>query len=69
MEQAVGRAVRIGQTKQVIVYHLLLKAESTEDNTNIDSFMREKAEFKGGLCRKVLDAANSALKLAELSTH
>lgn len=69
MEQAVGRAVRIGQTKQVIVYHLLLKAESTEENTNIDSFMREKAEFKGGLCRKVLDAANSAVKLTELSTH
>jgi hypothetical protein len=31
--------------------------------------MREKAEFKGGLCRKVLDAANSAVKLTELSTH
>lgn len=69
IEQAVGRAVRIGQTKQVIVYHLLLKAESTEENTNIDSFMREKAEFKGGLCRKVLDAANGAVKLTELSTH
>jgi SNF2 family DNA or RNA helicase len=27
MEQAVGRAVRIGQTKQVVVYHLHLKAE------------------------------------------
>ena len=27
MEQAVGRAVRIGQTKQVVVYHLRLKAE------------------------------------------
>lgn len=69
MEQAVGRAVRIGQTKQVIVYHLLLKAESTDDSTNIDSFMQEKAEFKGGLCRKVLNAANSAVKLTELSTH
>lgn len=69
MEQAVGRAVRIGQTKQVIVYHLLLKAESTEENTNIDSMMRERADFKGGLCRKVLNAANSAVKLTELSTH
>jgi SNF2 family DNA or RNA helicase len=69
MEQAVGRAVRIGQTKQVIVYHMLLKAESTDENTNIDSFMREKAEFKGGLCRKVLNAANGAVKLTELSTH
>jgi SNF2 family DNA or RNA helicase len=69
MEQAVGRAVRIGQTKQVIVYHLLLKAESTEENTNIDSFMREKAETKGKLCREVLNTANGAVKLTELSRH
>ena len=69
MEQAVGRAVRIGQTKQVIVYHLLLKAESTEENTNIDSLMREKAETKGKLCRDVLNAANGAVKLTELSRH
>ena len=54
MEQAIGRAVRIGQTEVVQVYHLLLQEEEA---INIDSVMREKAESKGKLCRTVLEAA------------
>lgn len=55
MEQAVGRAVRIGQKKQVHVYHMVLKEEM---GLNIDKHMRSKAESKGKLCREVLAAAN-----------
>jgi len=56
MEQAVGRAVRIGQRKTVSVYHLRLKEEEA---LNIDSYMFEKAGAKGDLCRKVLESAYS----------
>jgi hypothetical protein len=69
MEQAVGRAVRIGQTKQVIVYHLHLKAEEDDERMNIDRFMANKAEEKGELCRKVMESATTAVHLADLSTH
>ena len=54
MEQAIGRAVRIGQKEVVQVYHLLLKEE---EDINIDAIMRQKAETKGDLCRTVLSAA------------
>lgn len=54
MEQAVGRAVRIGQREVVEVYHLILEEEEA---VNIDAVMREKAETKGGLCRAALEAA------------
>jgi SNF2 family DNA or RNA helicase len=43
MDQAIGRAVRIGQTKKVLVHHLVLKEE---ESTNIDLMMLEKAEMK-----------------------
>jgi SNF2 family DNA or RNA helicase len=58
MEQAVGRAVRIGQTSQVIVHHLLLKEE---DGLNIDRSMKMAAQAKGAICRAVLDAANHSI--------
>ena len=64
MDQAVGRAVRIGQKKQVVVYHLHLKAEDDE-NISIDRFMFDKAENKGALCKEVLDIA---MKPADLTT-
>ena len=67
MDQAVGRAVRIGQTKQVVVYHLRLKAEGDEDLMNIDHFMMEKAELKRELCKKVLQAANTSVLPTDLS--
>ena len=69
MEQAVGRAVRIGQTKQVYVYHLLLEAEDNDERINIDRLMSEKAEGKGELCKKVLESATRALRVEELNTH
>ena len=47
MDQAVGRAVRIGQEKRVEVHHLRLKEEAV---MNIDRFMIEKVEAKRTLC-------------------
>jgi SNF2 family DNA or RNA helicase len=54
MEQAIGRAVRIGQKEIVQVYHLVLQEEEA---VNIDSVMRDKAQEKGSLCRAVLEVA------------
>jgi SNF2 family DNA or RNA helicase len=55
MRQAVGRAVRIGQTEQVQVYHMLLKEEET---LNIDAMMRERMEEKEELLVEVLQGAS-----------
>jgi SNF2 family DNA or RNA helicase len=60
MEQAIGRAVRIGQKEQVIVHHLILKEEM---GMNIDKVMREKAEMKGKLCASVLEKANRKIQM------
>jgi len=54
MEQAVGRAVRIGQSAVVNVYHLQLKEE---EGINIDAVMMNKAKEKGELCRGILKMA------------
>jgi SNF2 family DNA or RNA helicase len=58
MEQAIGRAVRIGQKAQVRVYHLRLEEE---ENINIDKVMMEKAEEKGEMCRETLKMASRDL--------
>jgi len=58
MNQAVGRAVRIGQKNQVIVHHLLLKEDKT---MNIDKIICDKAESKGRLNQMVLMAANRSV--------
>ena len=58
MDQAVGRAVRIGQKNQVTVHHMVLKEE---EGLNIDKHMRAKARAKGKLCEDVLAAANHSL--------
>jgi SNF2 family DNA or RNA helicase len=58
MEQAIGRAVRIGQRDVVKVYHLRLKEE---ENINIDKVMMEKASEKGDLCKTVLKLASRDL--------
>ena len=63
MEQAVGRAVRIGQKDIVQVYHLRLEEEEA---MNIDLVMSAKATEKGGLCAKVLEAACRAATEKEL---
>ncbi len=60
MDQAVGRAVRIGQKKVVTVYNLCL---SEEEALNIDTYMFEKANVKGDLCKKVLQSANTTVSL------
>lgn len=54
MEQAIGRAVRIGQAEVVHVYHLVLKEEEA---LNIDQYMLNKADEKGSLCKDILGAA------------
>jgi SNF2 family DNA or RNA helicase len=54
MEQAVGRAVRIGQRAVVEVHHLILKEE---EGMNIDHVIMKKAVAKGEMCRDVLKAA------------
>ena len=56
MDQAVGRAVRIGQREVVQVFNICLKEEET---LNIDKYMHEKAAEKGDLCKKVLESANT----------
>jgi SNF2 family DNA or RNA helicase len=55
MDQAIGRAVRIGQKETVVVHHLLLREEAT---MNIDRIMRDKAEMKRDLCERFLDLAS-----------
>lgn len=55
MDQAVGRAVRIGQTEQVQVTMLLLKEESS---MNIDDAMIEKAEAKRDLLKNIFKHAS-----------
>jgi hypothetical protein len=58
MDQAIGRAVRIGQKEQVMVHHISLKEEQM-DSLNIDRFMHEKADKKRNLCMDFLMAANA----------
>jgi len=43
MDQAIARAVRMGQKKTVRVVHLMIQEEKS---MNIDSFTTEKAEMK-----------------------
>jgi SNF2 family DNA or RNA helicase len=58
MEQAVGRAVRIGQKNVVKVFSLSLKEEEA---LNIDKYMLDKAFEKGELCAEVLSNANRTI--------
>jgi len=54
MEQAIGRAVRIGQKETVKVYNFVLEEEEA---INIDKVMRNRALKKGTLCKQVLELA------------
>ena len=54
MDQAIGRAVRIGQKGQVKVHNLILKEEET---FNIDKQMLDATERKRDLCQAFLSAA------------
>lgn len=55
MDQAIGRAVRIGQKNHVVVHHLILKEEET---MNIDKRMLEAAEVKRHLCNEFLEGSS-----------
>lgn len=55
MDQAVGRAVRIGQQKRVEVHHLRLKEEAV---MNIDALMIDKVESKRELCNWFLSKSS-----------
>jgi SNF2 family DNA or RNA helicase len=57
MDQAIGRAVRIGQTEQVEVHHLILKEEAS---MNIDKKMLTAAERKRDLCHRFLSIARNS---------
>jgi SNF2 family DNA or RNA helicase len=63
MDQAIGRAVRIGQTEQVEVTLFVLKEE---DSLNIDEKMLEKAKEKKELLIAVFKNANKGNNFAEL---
>jgi SNF2 family DNA or RNA helicase len=60
MDQAVGRAVRIGQKEQVYVHHITLKEEEL-DSLNVDRFMLEKADKKRDLCEEFLKATHAEI--------
>ncbi len=54
MDQAIGRAVRIGQNDQVEVHRLILKEEAS---MNIDKKMLVAADRKRDLCNRFLSIA------------
>ena len=63
MDQAVGRAVRIGQTEQVYVHHIILQEEEEISGAiNIDNYMLSRAEMKRHLCEEFLKLADHCLE-------
>lgn len=66
MDQAIGRAVRIGQKKSVEVHHLRLQEESS---MNIDALMIEKVEAKRELCSWFLMNASRGIPPPSLLKH
>jgi SNF2 family DNA or RNA helicase len=65
MDQAIGRAVRIGQKETVEVFMLVLKEEET---MNIDETMLQTAESKRGMLEKVFLHASRGLQAKEPET-
>lgn len=65
MDQAVGRAVRIGQESQVEVHHFRLEEEKS---MNIDNMMIQKVEQKRELCDWFLETASRGLVEEEEDT-
>lgn len=55
MNQAIARAVRIGQKEVVSVYHLFLDIEANETCKNIDMYMAQVAAEKGDMLKKVFE--------------
>ncbi len=66
IDQAVGRAVRMGQKAVVQVYHILFEAEEEMSGIVIDRFMETKVEAKRALLEKFWDMARiSKTKLVD----
>ncbi len=63
MDQAIGRAVRIGQKEEVEVIMLLLKEEGS---LNIDDAMIQKAETKRDLLTNIFRHANKGVEEEEV---
>lgn len=59
LNQAMGRAVRIGQKEVVKIYWLKLKEEGGE-NFNIDTFMTDKADTKREMASEFLSWSHRA---------
>ncbi len=57
MDQAIARAVRMGQTRRVHIYHLQLQAEN-DSTINIDLLVNAKAEEKREMLKKLFLIAN-----------
>lgn len=58
MDQAVGRVVRLGQSKVVNVHYLLFKEEAS---LNIDTYINTRVEGKRTICSQLLAAANHSV--------
>jgi SNF2 family DNA or RNA helicase len=58
MDQAVGRVVRLGQSKPVHVHYLLFK-ETT--SLNIDTYINTRVEKKRDICSQLLAAADHSV--------
>ena len=52
IHQAIARAVRIGQTRIVHIFHLQLAAEAASDTINIDTLINDKALYKYDLLKR-----------------
>jgi SNF2 family DNA or RNA helicase len=61
MDQAAGRVLRLGQTRQVEIHYIALEEED-ESSLNIDDYMNERVEMKRTLCKDLLAAANHTVK-------
>jgi SNF2 family DNA or RNA helicase len=57
LEQAKGRAVRIGQENVVKIYWLKLKVE--DENVSIDDFIMDKANMKKDMAKEFLSWSHS----------
>ena len=60
MDQAAGRVLRLGQTKQVEIHYVSL-SEEEQSSLNIDTFIGTRVEEKRTLCQALLDAASHAV--------
>jgi len=59
LDQGIGRAVRIGQQKQVVVHNLILKQEEAINVRNIDKWMKKIAQEKDEINKMILRMADT----------